>query len=310
MKVLLAGGAGFIGSHLAEELVSRGNDVVVLDNFSSGLEKNIESIKRKINVLRQDVNSFSTNERYDFVLNFASRASRTEWERDPVGVALTNSVGSINLIKVALACGAIYVFASSSEIYGNASVIPTPEHYFGSVSTTGSRSPYDEGKRFGEAIVKAYERQFGLRGIILRLFNTYGERMRGDDTYGRVVDRFINQALKNAPITVYGDGSQTRSFTYVSDTVKGIVLAVERGREGEVYNLGNNRELKILQLAEKIRDVTKSSSEIVFRPLPEGDPKRRAADISKMKGLGWYPSISIEVGIQKMAEFYKEEVRK
>jgi nucleoside-diphosphate-sugar epimerase len=239
------------------------------------------------------------------VLNFASRASRAEWENDPVGVALSNSVGSINLIKTAVKCGALYVFASSSEIYGSPSVIPTPEHYMGPVSTTGSRSPYDEGKRFGEAITKAYERQYGLRNIIIRIFNTYGPRMRGDDVYGRVVDRFLNQALNNLPITVYGDGRQTRSFTYVSDTVNAIMLAIERGREGEVYNIGNDKEIEVIQLAEMIKSTTKSASEIVFKQLPEGDPKRRAADISKISSLGWSPSISISAGIQRFAELLK-----
>jgi UDP-glucuronate decarboxylase len=305
MKFLLAGGAGFIGSHLAEELVSQGNNVDILDNFSSGLDKNIEAIKSKIKVIKRDVTSFSTEEIYDFVLNFASRASRAEWESYPVEVALSNSVGSINLIKVALTCGALYVFASSSEIYGDASVIPTPEHYLGSVSTTGSRSPYDEGKRFGEAITKAFERQYGLRNIILRIFNTYGPRMRGDNSYGRVVDRFLKQAVENRPITVYGDGSQTRSFTYVSDTVKAIKAAIEKGKEGEVYNIGNDKEIKVIELAEMMKSITKSNSQIVFGKLPEGDPKRRAADISKIAKLGWSPSTSINDGIQKVLEFHK-----
>lgn len=302
MKVLLAGGAGFLGSHLAEALVAEGFEVDVLDNFISGSLRNLDLIRSRINIIKQDIINFSSDKEYDYILNLASRASRPEWERDPVGVALSNSTGSTRLIDAAVKCGSLYLFASSSEIYGNPSVIPTPESYLGSISTTGSRSPYDEGKRFGETITKAYERQFGLRNIILRIFNTYGPRMKGDDLYGRVIDRFINEALRQIPLTVYGDGRQTRSFTYVSDTIKGIMIAIEKGKEGEVYNIGNSQEIKIIQLAEKIKIATGSSSKIVFGPLPEGDPSRRAADFSKMRELGWSPSISIDEGIRKMIE--------
>ena len=297
MKVLIAGGAGFLGSYLAERFVADGHDVHILDNFASGLKQNIEDIKEKVTLLENDVISFRTDERYDIVVNFASRASRVEWEKHPVDVALSNAVGSKNLIEVALRCNAIYVYASSSEVYGDPKVIPTPEDYLGCVSTTGSRSPYDEGKRFGDALTKAYERQYGLRNIIIRFFNTYGPRMRGGDFYGRVIDRFIQQAMHNEPITVYGDGSQTRSFTYVSDTIDGVMTAITRGEEGEVYNIGNDSETSILDLAKLVRNLAKSASEIQFKDLPENDPKRRAADITKMRELGWGPKISLEEGI-------------
>ena len=297
MKVLIAGGAGFLGSYLAERFVAEGHNVHILDNFASGLKQNIEDIKEKITLLDNDVISFRTDERYDIVVNFASRASRVEWEKHPVDVALSNAVGSKNLIEVALRCNALYVYASSSEVYGDPKVIPTPEDYLGCVSTTGSRSPYDEGKRFGDALTKAYERQYGLRNIIIRFFNTYGPRMRGGDFYGRVIDRFIQQAMHNEPITVYGDGSQTRSFTYVSDTIDGVMAAITKGKEGEVYNIGNDSETSILDLAKLVRNLAKSVSEIQFKYLPENDPKRRAADITKMRKLGWGPKISLKEGI-------------
>ncbi len=297
MKVLIAGGAGFLGSYLAERFVADGHNVHILDNFVSGLKGNIENIRDRITLLEDDVTAFRTDERYDIVVNFASRASRVEWEKHPVDVALSNAVGSKNLIEVALRCNALYVYASSSEVYGDPKVIPTPEDYVGCVSTTGSRSPYDEGKRFGDALTKAYERQYGLRNIIIRFFNTYGPRMRGGDFYGRVVDRFVNQAINNEPITVYGDGSQTRSFTYVSDTIEGVMTAITRGKEGEVYNIGNDSETRIVDLAKLIKKLTKSSSEVRFKDLPENDPKRRAADIAKMRKLGWEPEIPLEEGI-------------
>ena len=297
MRVLIAGGAGFLGSYLAERFVADGHDVHILDNFASGLKGNIENIRDRITLLEDDVTAFRTDERYDIVVNFASRASRVEWEKHPVDVALSNAVGSKNLIEVALRCNALYVYASSSEVYGDPKVIPTPEDYVGCVSTIGSRSPYDEGKRFGDALTKAYERQYGLRNIIIRFFNTYGPRMRGGDFYGRVIDRFIQQAMSSEPITVYGDGSQTRSFTYVSDTIEGVMTAITRGKEGEVYNIGNDSETRIVDLAKLVRNLAKSASEIQFKDLPDNDPKRRAADITKMRKLGWEPQISLEEGI-------------
>jgi len=307
MKVLIAGGAGFLGSYLAERFVADGHEVHILDNFASGLKQNIENIQEKITLLENDVISFRTDEKYDIVVNFASRASRVEWEKHPVDVALSNAIGSKNLIETALKSNALYVYASSSEVYGDAKVIPTPEDYVGCVSTTGSRSPYDEGKRFGDAITKAYERQYGLRNIIIRFFNTYGPRMRGGDFYGRVVDRFIQQAMHNEPITVYGDGTQTRSFTYVSDTIDGVITAITRGKEGEVYNIGNDSETSIADLAKIVRKLVESSSKIYFKDLPENDPKRRAADITKMRELGWGPKISLEEGITNVINSKSKE---
>ncbi|MHB8360887.1 MAG: NAD-dependent epimerase/dehydratase family protein [Thermoplasmataceae archaeon] len=301
MKVLLAGGSGFLGSHLAEALIKKGYEVDVLDNLSSGLRENLDSIKDKISFTLGDVIDFKSDKKYDYVLNFASNASRMEWEKFPVEVALSNSLGSKNLIELSLRSNAMYIYASSSEIYGNPTIIPTPEEYVGSVSTTGTRSAYDEGKRFGDALTKAYEREHGLRNIIIRFFNTYGPRMRGGDFYGRVVDRFVKQAIANEPLTIYGNGEQTRSFTYVSDTVQAIILLMEKGKSGEVYNVGNDREIKIIELANIVKRTLSSGSEMKFLPLPEHDPKRRAADISKIRKLGFHPEIDIENGITMMA---------
>ena len=300
MKILIAGGAGFLGSYLAERLIQDKHQLCILDNFASGLKSNLENIEEKISIIEDDVTSYRSSDHYEVVINFASRASRVEWETYPVDVALSNALGSKNLIEVALRSDALYVYASSSEVYGNPTLVPTPEDYIGSVSTTGSRSPYDEGKRFGDALTKAYERQYGLKCIILRFFNTYGPRMRGGNFYGRVVDRFVQQAINNEPLTIYGDGKQTRSFTYVQDTIEGVITAIHKGKIGEIYNIGNDEEITILELAKIVKSLTDSDSEVVFGELPENDPKRRAADITKMRKLGWSPKTSIEEGISKV----------
>lgn len=302
MRVVLAGGAGFLGSHLAERLVSEGYGVVVVDNLSSGLESNLSSIMDRIEFIKSDIADFDYSQQFDIMINLASRASRVEWETYPVEVALSNSLGNNNLIKHAIKNKALYVYASSSEIYGNPEIVPTPETYIGRVGTTGSRSPYDEGKRFGEALVKSYEREYGLKNIIIRFFNTYGPRMRGGDFYGRVLDRFIQQAMGNKPITVYGNGMQTRSFTYVSDTVDAIYLLMLKGVSGEIYNLGNDREITVYELANIIKHICQSHSELEFHPLPEDDPKRRSADITKIRKLGFNPNVSIVEGIKKCLE--------
>ncbi len=306
MRALIAGGSGFLGSFLAEGLVRKGWEIHILDNLSSGLLENLDSIKERIHFIKEDVISFNTEEKFDYIINFASNASRVEWEKYPVEVALSNSIGSKNLIEIALRSDATYVYASSSEVYGNATQIPTSEDYLGSVSTTGTRSPYDEGKRFGDAITKAYEREYGLKNIIIRFFNTYGPRMRGGDFYGRVLDRFVRQALSNEPLTIYGDGTQTRSFTYVSDAVSAILMLIEKGKLGEVYNIGSDNEIEILKLAGIVKRVLYSSSEIKFLPLPEHDPRRRSADITKIKQLGYEPQITLEDGIKLMAKSIKK----
>lgn len=297
-RVIIAGGAGFLGSHLAEILLRDGYDVTVVDDLSSGLESNILTIMDNIQFIKSNIADFEYSDSFDVLINLASRASRVEWETYPVEVALSNSLGNNNLIKLALRNKALYIYASSSEVYGDPEEVPTPETFIGKVSTTGSRSPYDEGKRFGEALVKAYEREYGLKNIIIRLFNTYGPRMRGGDFYGRVIDRFIQQATKGESLTVYGNGMQTRSFTYVSDTVNALSLLIRKGNSGEIYNVGTNKEVTIIGLAKIILDITKSSSEIKFLPMPPFDPMRRSADISKLKSLGFSHVVPLKVGIE------------
>ena len=304
-RVIVAGGAGFIGSYLVERLLKDGFDVTLVDDLSSGRESNIAGVRMKIEFVKSDISDFDYSERFDAIINLASRASRVEWETYPVEVALSNSVGNNNLIKLALKERALYVYASSSEVYGSAEVVPTPETYVGKVSTTGSRSPYDEGKRFGEALVKAYEREYGLRNIIARLFNTYGPRMRGGEFYGRVVDRFIQQALRNEHLTVYGNGTQTRSFAFVSDTVDALSMLIRKGTPGEIYNVGSDTETTILNLARNVIEITGSEAGMEFRPLPPDDPVRRSPDIAKIRALGFSPKISIVEGIRMTVEWNK-----
>lgn len=307
-KVLIAGGAGFLGSYLAEIMLEKGYELTIVDDLSSGLEKNLSEIFNKIKFVKSNIAEFKTDEKFDIIVNLASRASRVEWETFPVEVALTNSLGNDNLLRLALEGNSLYIYASSSEVYGNPDLIPTPETYVGRVSTIGSRSPYDEGKRFGEALVKSYQKEYGLRNIIIRFFNTYGPRMRGGDFYGRVVDRFVQQAIRGEPITVYGDGKQTRSFTYVKDTVTALLMLILRGKEGEVYNIGNDKEISILDLAYEVKRVCKSSSEIQFKTIPDDEPKRRAADIKKITELGFTHSFSLEEGIKNMAIFSMRDI--
>lgn len=305
MKILVAGGAGFLGSHLVEALVKRGDTVTVIDDLSSGVEENLSEVINSIRFIKSDISCYSTHEKYEAVVNMASRASRREWETYPVEVALANSIGNNSLVKIALNSNAKYIFASTSEIYGNPEKVPTPETYLGRVSTTGTRSPYDEGKRFGEALIKAYEREYGLRNVIIRFFNTYGPRMRGGDLYGRVLDRFIQQAISNNPITVYGTGNQTRSFSFVSDIVVAVIKIIDEGKEGLVYNIGNDIETRIIDLANIVIKTTNSASTINFEELPPDDPERRGADITEIKKLGWRPTTSLSDGISKMVKYYR-----
>lgn len=302
---VIAGGAGFLGSHLAERLLKDDYEITIVDDLSSGRESNLYNIKDEIEFINSDISKLNYSKSFDIMINLASRASRIEWETYPVEVALSNSLGNNNLIKLSLKKKALYIYASSSEIYGNSDIIPTPETYVGKVSTIGSRSPYDEGKRFGEALVKSYEREYGLRNIVIRFFNTYGPRMRGGDFYGRVVDRFIQQAVHGEPITVYGDGKQTRSFSYVNDSVEAVRILLELGKSGEIYNIGNDEEISIIDFAALVRRICNSASKIEFRPLPDDEPMRRSADISKIRGLGFKHSIDLSNGIAKMAEYMR-----
>lgn len=306
MNILLAGGAGFLGSHLAEALVADEHDVTVVDNLSSGLMSNLDSVKDDIDFIKADITEeMQIDGSLDLIINMASNASRAEWEKYPVEVALSNSLGSVNLIKTALAKKAKYIFASTSEVYGNPEVVPTPESYISRLNHIGSRAPYDESKKFGETLIKAYENEYGLESIIIRFFNTYGPRMRGGNFYGRVVDRFIKQAMANEPVTIYGTGKQTRSFTYVSDTVDAVMLLIKKGTYGEVYNIGSNKEMAINDLANIVIATTGSKSGITYHELPADDPMRRGADNSKITFLGWTQRVDLEDGVRKMIKSYK-----
>lgn len=313
-NVLIAGGAGFIGSNLSEILLKEGHKVYCVDNLITGSKDNISSCFSSSNFIfiEHDVikSSPRIEGRIDYLLHLASPASPNKnsprsYIKFPVETLLVNSVGTYNLLEMAREQKSRFIYASTSEVYGNPAVSPQNENYFGNVNPNGIRSVYDEGKRFGEAMVMAYFRKFGLDARIIRLFNTYGEKMQKDD--GRVVSNFINQAINNFPITIYGDGNQTRSLCYITDMIDGILKVMYSDNiKGEVVNLGNPEENKIIDIAHLIKKLTASSSEIVFNELPEDDPLVRNPDIEKAKKLlGFTPKVSLEEGLKKTIEYFK-----
>ncbi len=305
---LVTGGAGFIGSWLCDLLISFDAEVTCLDNLSTGMNRNIDHLfgKSKFDLVNEDVCTFGTKGEFDYILHMASHASPEEYQVHPIETLRASSLGSVNMAELARKQDAAILFASTSEIYGDAEVVPTPETYWGKVNPVGPRSCYDEGKRFAEALFIAYYKEYGLDVKIARIFNTFGPRLREDGLYGRAMSRFITQALTNKPITIYGDGKQTRSFCYVSDTVRGLMLlTLSEKAKGEVVNVGNFQEVTILQLAEKIREVIKSTSKLTFHLLPKDDPKRRCPDTRKMeKLLEWKPKVSLEQGLKRTIEWF------
>jgi len=305
---VVTGGSGFIGSHLCEYLLARGERVIAIDNLGSGDKSNIKSLAKNgdFTFIKHDVRKpLKISENVDYFYNLASRASPTDFDRFPIEIMMTNSLGTYNVINMALEKKARFLMASTSESYGDPDVSPQPETYWGHVNPVGPRSCYDESKRFSEALTMTFIRHHGLDGRIIRIFNTYGPRMRLND--GRVVPNFITQALAGEPLTVYGDGSQTRSFCYVSDLVNGIYLMMHAPTKGIVVNLGNPNEMTVLELAEAIRKMTGSASKIVFKPLPENDPLQRRPDISRAKDLlGWEPEVGLEEGLQKTIEWFRK----
>lgn len=307
-NVLVTGGGGFIGSHLCDTLVEAGANVTCLDDFSTGLAKNVDHLfqLRNFQLVKKDVSNFESDESYDFILHFSSRASPEEYQRNPVKTLLANSHGSYRMLELARKHCSTILFASSSEVYGNPKVFPTPESYWGNVNPIGVRSCYDEGKRYGEALFMAYYREHKLDTRIVRIHNTYGSRLRADGVYARALSRFVLQAIKGEDLTVYGDGSQTRSFCYIVDTVVGILLMLSSPKcMGEVVNIGSTDEVRILDLANKIREIVGGRSKITFRPLPKDDPKRRRPDISKAKELlGWQPIINLEEGLKRTISWF------
>jgi len=304
--VLITGGAGFIGSHLCEFLLEKGFKVICLDNFVTGAEKNIAHLKNNENfsLIVHDVSKhIDIKEPIDYVLHFASPASPIDYQKIPIQTLKAGSLGTHNTLGLALAKKAKYLLASTSEVYGDPKVNPQPESYWGNVNPTGPRGCYDEAKRFAEALTMAYHRIHNVDTKIVRIFNTYGPRMRKDD--GRVVPNFITQVLENKPITIYGDGKQTRSFCYVSDLIEGI-FKLMMSNINDPVNLGNPEEHTILEFAEIIKDLTKSKNEVVFEKLPIDDPHVRCPDISKAKReLDWQPRIFIEQGLKETIGWFK-----
>ena len=305
-RVLVTGGAGFLGSHLCERLLGNGHEVICVDNFYTGRKTNIAHLLKNPNfeLLRHNI-CFPLFVEVDEIYNLACPASPIHYQNNPVQTVKTSVHGSINMLGLAKRIKAKIFQASTSEVYGEPKVHPQPESYWGHVNPVGLRSCYDEGKRCAETLFFDYHRQYGLQIKVARIFNTYGPRMHPND--GRVVSNFIMQALKGEDITIYGDGSQTRSFCYVDDLLDGFIQFMDHsGEETGPLNLGNPTEVTILELAEQILKLTKSTSGLTFKPLPSDDPSQRQPDISKAKELfGWQPKVSWEEGLVKTIESYR-----
>ena len=309
MRVLVTGGAGFVGSHLCDALLAEGNSVVCVDNLLTGSLRNIDHLKNesRFEFVQQDVNEPYDVGRVDYVFHFASPASPVDYMEHGIDTLKVGSLGSFHSLDLAGKYGAKYMVASTSECYGDPQEHPQKETYWGHVNSIGPRSVYDESKRFAEAVTMAYHRYHKVDTRILRIFNTYGPRLQLND--GRVISNFMKQALRSEPLTVYGDGSQTRSFCYVSDEVDGI-LKLSRTNEHDPVNIGNPVEFTILECARLVLKVTGSSSTIVNQPLPQDDPKQRRPDISKAKRLlGWEPKIDLEAGLKLSIEYFKRAIQ-
>jgi nucleoside-diphosphate-sugar epimerase len=305
---IVTGGAGFVGSHLCDHLLSLGHKVLCVDNLITGNLENIAHLKRnkRFRFLKKDVTKPFTFPKADYVFHLASPASPVGYQTHSIETILVNSVGTRNMLETARRHKARFLYASTSEVYGDPKVHPQREDYWGNVNSFGPRSCYDESKRLGEALVYEYLRKFKVDARLIRIFNTYGPRLNEND--GRVVSNFINQALKGRPLTVYGKGSQTRSFCYVSDLVRGIYLAASRpGTKGGVFNLGNPNETSILKFARTVLSLCgKPGARIVRNPLPVNDPTRRKPDISRAKRvLGWAPRVPLKEGLGKTILYYR-----
>jgi len=306
---VVTGAAGFLGSHLVDYLLDRGHRVVGMDNLVTGSVANLVHLQGNPNLkfIQQDVTEFLfLDTPVDFVWHFASPASPIDYLELPIQTLKVGSLGTHKTLGLARDKGARFLLASTSEIYGDPLVHPQTESYWGNVNTIGPRGCYDEAKRFAEALAMAYHREHGLETRIVRIFNTFGPRMRLND--GRVVPAFLSQALKNKPVTVFGDGSQTRSFCYCSDLIEGIYRLM-MSREFLPVNIGNPRETTVLEFAREIIRVTGSKSRVVFKPLPQDDPKQRRPDISRAREkLGWEPRVSLDEGLAKTIAFFKNRV--
>ena len=312
MNIVLTGGSGFIGSHLSKELLKNDeNKLIVIDNLLTGNLDNIQDLLDHENAtfIQHDVQDrIEIDEKVDYVFHLASAASPVAYTENPVNTLKAGSLGTINTLGLARKHGAEYFLASTSEVYGDPLVTPQNEEYWGNVNPNGERSMYDEAKRFAEAATATYARSYDLKTKIIRIFNTYGPNMQLND--GRVVTNLIVQALNDEDLTIYGDGSQTRSFSYVSDTVAGIIAMMESNHY-EVFNIGNPYEMTVKELAETILKLTKSKSEIIYKPLPNDDPQQRRPDISKAnEKLNWEPKVDLETGLSKTIEWIKKELSK
>ncbi len=305
-RALITGGAGFLGSHLCDLFLARGHEVICMDNFITGSPENIRHLfgRDGFTFVKHDVTNYVYVEGpVDFVLHFASPASPIDYLEKPIQTLKVGSLGTHKTLGLAKDKGARYLIASTSEVYGDPLIHPQQEDYWGNVNPVGPRGVYDEAKRFAEAMTMAYHRFHGVQTRIVRIFNTYGERMRVND--GRVVPAFISQALRDEPLTVFGDGSQTRSFCYVSDLIEGIYRLL---MSDEVFptNIGNPSEMTVLQFAERIRELVGTKAPIEFRPLPEDDPKIRRPDITKArKLLGWEPRVPLDEGLKRTIDYFR-----
>lgn len=309
-RILVTGAAGFIGSHLCDALVAEGNSVVGVDNYSTGNWVNLNHLKEcsQFEFVETDICRPFDVGTIDFIFNFASPASPIDYSRLGVETLMVGSAGTINTLELARKYKAGHLHASTSECYGDPHVHPQVETYWGNVNPIGPRSVYDEAKRFSEAAVAAYHRYFGVNTHIVRIFNTYGPRLQMND--GRVISNFMTQALRGEPLTIYGDGLQTRSFCYVSDLVEGII-ALSKTDEHLPVNIGNPEEWTILECAEEVLKVSKRHSKIVFKPLPQDDPTRRRPDITKAKDLlGWEPRIKLREGLERSLDYFQSCVGK
>ena len=309
MNILITGGAGFVCSHLADTLFEKNHNLILLDNLLTGNKNNIEHLldHKNVNFIQHDVQDhIDISEEIDFIFHFASAASPIAYQENPVNTLKAGSIGTINTLGLAKVKNAAYLLASTSEIYGDPKVSPQSEEYWGNVNPNGERSMYDEAKRFAEAATATYSRTYNLQTKVVRIFNTYGPRMQLND--GRVVTNFIVQALKGEDLTVYGDGSQTRSFSYVQDTVNGIVSLME-SEHNDVFNIGNPTEITINELASKIIEITNSNSKLINKDLPQDDPKQRKPDITKAKTLlNWEPKVKLEDGLTKTIDWVSSQL--
>ena len=309
MNIVITGGSGFVGSYLCEKLINDGHKIIVIDNLLTGSTENINDLldNENFSFIEHDVQDhIEIEDKIDYVLHFASAASPKAYTEHPVNTLKAGSVGTINTLGLAKKHSAEYLLASTSEVYGDPLISPQNEEYWGNVNPNGERSMYDEAKRFAEAAVATYSRSYGLKTKIVRIFNTYGPRMQLND--GRVVTNFIVQALRNENITIYGDGTQTRSFSYVKDTVAGII-SLMNSTEYDVFNIGNPTEMTVGKLAEKIIELTDSTSEIKYLELPNDDPKQRKPDITKAKTkLNWEPKVNLEEGLTKTITWVEEQL--